>query len=75
METTSLHCYIRQDLADDAPHCLLEVKGHLLYAWLARQDGNNGLEDCFVVAFLFAGHNNEDKGHLFYEVTIFDKSI
>ena len=40
------------------------------YARLARQDGNNGLKDCFVVAFLFAGHNNEDEGHLFYEVTI-----
>ena len=75
VETASLHCYIWQDLADGAPHRLLEVNGHLLYARLARQDGNNGLKDCFVVAFLFAGHNNEDKGHLFNEIAIFDKRI
>ena len=69
-----LNYYIQQDLADSAPHCLLKVKGHLLYARLARQDENNRLKDCFVVTFLFAGHN-EDEGHLFYEVTIFDKCI
>ena len=49
-------------------------RSRVTFFTLGWPDKNNRLKDCFVVTFLFAGHN-EDEGHLFYEVTIFDKCI
>ena len=62
-------------LAEGASDSFFEIQHYFSDSQWMREDGCNGIKDCFVVLLFFARHYDEKQWHLLHMIIVLYKGV
>lgn len=75
VEWTPFKLHIWEVLAEGASDSFFEIQHYFSDSQWMREDGCNGIKDCFVVLLFFARHYDEKQWHLLHMIIVLYKGV